>query len=86
MFNITTFVMVVGAVSMIWRIALKYDLVNGLLKMFKWSSEICVMCVTFWVCFAIFLIVDSEIGLGLNFLRAISATPFVIELTRKEWN
>lgn len=90
MVKIETFVMVIGMVSMFWRILLKYSVLDFIYKFASkkgwcWFPELCVMCVTFWVCLVLFLTVDPQIGLFYNSMRALSATPFVLELTRKEW-
>lgn len=86
MLNIETFIIVVGLVSMIWRILIKYSLIEKMFEKLNLNFELCVMCVTFWVTLVIYIWVDSEISLFYNVLRAFSATPFIIELTRKEWS
>lgn len=85
MINLETFVLVIGLVSMVWRVVLKYDLIEKTLNKLNLNLELCVMCVTFWVTLGLYTMVDHEISLFYNILRSLSATPFVIELTRKEW-
>lgn len=86
MINIESFILVIGLVSITWRIVLKYNLIEKILGKLNLNLELCVMCVTFWVTLVIYSLVDHEISLFYNVLRSLSATPFVIELTRKEWS
>ena len=77
----------IGLVAMFWHVVDKYSslfekLHEYLVVRIKWFPRtICVICISFWVLLAYFLIIGSP----LSILRALACTPFVLELTHRIW-
>jgi len=94
--------MVAGLTSMLWLIILKYSLHYEFLGAFKKiaaylklssiqnaSMQICVMCLTFWLAFSMFMLVDDlefPARLSRSFMRGLVITPFILVLLKDQFN
>ncbi len=100
--NIEIMTYVLGITAICWLVILKYNIHYEFLGFFKKlagflglekvknaSIQICVMCVTFWISFVLFFVLDdTEMPARVSkaFIRGLILTPFIIKLIKDQFD